>query len=112
MDSIRLADKVGVERAKNNSSVTPGSLHVEEQEVPPIVGNQNSALRSGEIQHLRVGHSSIGLPRLARSEYIVAQPAQLNYNLRSDVLIRIKASHYAASFSRICASISLECARA
>ena len=101
MDSLRQANEVRINRAKDYACVVHGSMSMQKQKMATIVGDQDPVLRCSECQNLRVRHGCVRSFSVERGQYIVSQAAELRDNLQRNILVGIETGNYAVSWSRI-----------
>lgn len=93
VDSLRLANEVWVERAKNHSGMWLLTMTMELQKVSSLVGQQNPSIRCRKREYLGIWNCGIRSVGVQRSQHVVPETPQFHYNLKGDVLVRTEASH-------------------
>jgi hypothetical protein len=98
MNSLRLADKVRIDRACYDSCVKC-SLRMQSNKVLPVERQESSTLAVGEGEHSVVGPTLLGFARFRDSQNVVSEPSQLGDNGQREVFVGIQPCHPAPAAS-------------
>lgn len=90
MDAFRLSNKIGINRAADDSGVVRGLL-VEPDEMLPVECQHRPSFGASERKHFLVRQRLFGLARLQHGQYVVPPAAEFMDHRLREVLVGMKS---------------------